>query len=185
MLLQYIQYLSGGVIAIAGFLGAILGIIKFFETFTTAGKNRVAKREEKRRQHIQEISKQTADSLIDKFKEHQEEVYGEILSKIDDVSDRLDDVENINRAQNDMFKLLNEKVDKNEIDRIRYQILHFAAQLRHGNVDFTLDDFKHIFKIHKKYGDLLKANQLTNGQMDIEYGYIVECYNKLSRDGKF
>ena len=53
MLLQYIQYLSGGVIAIAGFLGAILGIIKFFETFTTAGKNRVAKREEKRKQHIQ------------------------------------------------------------------------------------------------------------------------------------
>ena len=98
MLLQYIQYLSGGVIAIAGFLGAILGIIKFFETFTTAGKNRVAKREEKRKQCIQEISKQTADSLIDKFKEHQEEVYGEILSKIDDVSDRLDDVENINRA---------------------------------------------------------------------------------------
>lgn len=185
MLLQYIQYLSGGVIAIAGFLGAILGIIKFFEAFTTAGKNRVAKREEKRKQNIQEISKQTADSLIDKFKEHQEEVYGEILSKIDDVSDRLDDVENINRAQSDMVKLLNEKVDKNEIDRIRYEILHFAAQLRHDTVDFTLDDFKHIFKIHKKYEDLLKANQLTNGQMDIEYGYIVECYNKLSRDGKF
>ena len=121
MLLQYIQYLSGGVIAIAGFLGAILGIIKFFEAFTTAGKNRVAKREEKRKQNIQEISKQTADSLIDKFKSHQEEVYGEILSKIDDVSDRLDEVENTNRAQSDMVKLLNEKVDKNEVDRIRYK----------------------------------------------------------------
>lgn len=185
MLLQYIQYLSGGVIAIAGFLGAILAIIKFFETFTTAGKNRVAKREEKQKQRIQEISKHTADALIEQFKEHQEEVYGEILSKIDDISDRLDDVENINRAQNDMFKLLNEKVDKNEIDRIRYEILYFAAQLRHGSVDFTLNDFKRIFKIYKKYEDLLKANGLTNGQMDVEYGYIVECYNRLSRDGKF
>ena len=84
-----------------------------------------------------------------------------------------------------MFKLLNEKVDKNEIDRIRYEILHFAAQLRHGNVNFTLNDFKRIFKIYKKYEDLLKANGLTNGQMDVEYEYIVECYNRLSRDGKF
>lgn len=185
MLLQYIQYLSGGVIAIAGFLSAILGIVKFWETFTTAGKKRVAKREQKRKDKIQEISKQTADTLVEQFKSHQEEIYGEIFSKIDDVHERLDDIENTNRAQSDMIKLLNEKVDKNEIDRIRYEILHFAAQLRHGNIDFTLDDFKHIFKIHKKYEDLLKANQLTNGQMDIEYGYIVECYNKLSRDGKF
>lgn len=184
MSLQYMEYLSSAVIAIAGFLGAILGIIKFFDTFTAAGRKRVAKREEKRKKRIQEISQETANVIVNQFKTHQEEVYGEILSKIDDISERLDDVESINRSQNDMFRLLNEKVDKNEIDRIRYEILHFAAQLRHGNTDLSIDDFKHIFKIHKKYEDLLEANKLTNGQMDIEYTYIIECYNKLSRDGK-
>lgn len=184
MILQYLQYLSGGVIAIAGFLSAILGIVKFWETFTTAGKKRVAKREQKRKDRIQEISKQTADTLIEQFKSHQEEIYGEIFSKIDDVHERLDDIENTNRAQSDMIKLLNEKVDKNEIDRIRYEILHFAAQCRHGVTVPTLDDFNHIFDIHKKYSELLKANNLTNGQMDVEYDFIIKYYNTLSRDGK-
>ena len=184
MILQYLQYLSGGVIAIAGFLSAILGIVKFWETFTTAGKKRAAKREQKRKDRIQEISKQTADTLIEQFKSHQEEIYGEIFSKIDDVHERLDDIENTNRAQSDMIKLLNEKVDKNEIDRIRYEILHFAAQCRHGVTVPTLDDFNHIFDIHKKYSELLKANNLTNGQMDVEYDFIIKYYNTLSRDGK-
>ena len=83
-----------------------------------------------------------------------------------------------------MIKLLNEKVDKNEIDRIRYELLHFAAQCRHGINVPTLDDFNHIFEIHKKYNELLKANNLTNGQMDVEYDFIIGYYNTLSRDGK-
>ena len=65
-----------------------------------------------------------------------------------------------------------------------YEILHFATQCRHGINVPTLDDFNHIFEIHKKYNELLKANNLTNGQMDVEYDFIIRYYNTLSRDVK-
>ena len=73
--------------------------------------------------------------------------------------------------------------DKNEIDRIRNEIFFFASQCRHQVVP-TADNFHHIFVIHDKYMELLKTNNLTNGQMDVDFTYIKDYYNKLSEEGK-
>ena len=117
------------------------------------------------------------------FEAHQEEITGEILSRLDEISERVDDIEQVNHSQNEMVQLLNKKVDKNEIDRIRNEIFSFASQCRHQVVP-TADNFHHIFVIHDKYMELLKTNNLTNGQMDVDFTYIKDYYNKLSEEGK-
>lgn len=184
MFLHYIQYFNSFVLAIAGFLGAILGIQKFFEVFTKKGRERVEARKNKQEQRIQQISEDTANKLMEKYSERQDECLGEIHERLEEVSERLDDIESVNRSQNDAVRLLNEKVDMNEIDRIRHEILYFASQCRKGAV-FSPDDFNHIIDIHDKYERLLKANNLTNGQMDVDFNFITSYYNTLPRDGKF
>ena len=151
MFLEIAQYFSSFVIAVAGFLGAILGIQKFIDTYTAKGKARVAAREEAKKKKLQEISKETARALMDEFEANQEEVTGEILSRLDEISERVDDIEQVNHSQNEMFQLLNKKVDKNEIDRIRNEIFSFASQCRHRQAVPTADNFHHIFIIHDKY----------------------------------
>lgn len=183
MFLHYIQYFNSIVLAIAGFLGAILGIRKFFETYTKRGREVLEARKAKQEQHIQQISETTANKLMEKYSERQEEYFGEVHTRLEEVSDRLDDIESVNQSQNDAVRLLNEKVDMNEIDRIRHEILYFASQCRKGAV-FSPDDFKHIIDIHDKYERLLKANNLTNGQMDVDFNFITSYYNTLPRDGK-
>ena len=165
MFLEIAQYFSSFVIAVAGFLGAILGIQKFIDTYTVKGKARVATREEAKKKQLQEISKETARALMGEFEANQEEVTGEILSRLDEISERVDDIEQVNHSQNEMFQLLNKKVDKNEVVP-------------------TADNFHHIFVIHDKYMELLKTNNLTNGQMDVDFTYIKDYYNKLSEEGK-
>ena len=110
MFLEIAQYFSSFVIAVAGFLGAILGIQKFIDTYTAKGKARVAAREEAKKKKLQEISKETARALMDEFEANQEEVTGEILSRLDEISERVDDIEQVNHSQNEMFQLLNKKV---------------------------------------------------------------------------
>lgn len=184
MFLEIAQYFSSFVIAVAGFLGAIVGIQKFIDTYTAKGKARVAARKEAKKKQLQEISKETAKTLMGEFEAHQEEVTGEILSRLDEISERVDDIEQVNHSQNEMFQLLNKKVDKNEIDRIRNEIFSFASQCRHRQEVPTADNFHHIFVIHDKYMELLKTNNLTNGQMDVDFTYIKDYYNKLSEEGK-
>lgn len=184
MFLHYIQYFNTIILAIAGFLGAILGIQKFIDTYTQRGKERVRRREQEREQRIQQISENTAHRLMEIYSERQDEAFGEVHERLEEVSDRLDDIENVNRSQNDAVQLLNKKVDMNEIDRIRHEILYFASQCRKGAV-FSPDDFNHIIDIHDKYERLLKANNMTNGQMDVDFNFITSYYNQLPRDGEF
>ena len=115
MFLEIAQYFSSFVIAVAGFLGAIVGIQKFIDTYTAKGKARVATREEAKKKQLQEISKETARTLMGEFKAHQEEVTGEILSRLDEISERVDDIEQVNHSQNEMFQLLNKKVDRTKL----------------------------------------------------------------------
>jgi hypothetical protein len=82
-----------------------------------------------------------------------------------------------------MLNELEEKVDENEIDRIRQEILSFAKSCRH-QVELGTDDFNHIFDVHQKYETLLESLNRTNGQIDIEFQFISNYYIKLSEEGK-
>lgn len=76
------------------------------------------------------------------------------------------------------------KVDENEIDRIRWEILEFANSCRIGK-KHTYDEFKHIIDLNVKYHAIIKERGLTNGQIDLEYAYIEGIFKECQAENKF
>lgn len=71
------------------------------------------------------------------------------------------------------IKKVDEKVDENEIDRIRYEILQFSRSLR-GKRQHTDNEYQHIEELYAKYHDKLNANSYITSEME----YIRMCRNK-------
>lgn len=76
------------------------------------------------------------------------------------------------------------KVDMHEIDRLRTVILDFANDLQHGQKK-TKDNFMQVMELNEKYHSILKAREMTNGVLDIEYEFIKDSYRECFNDGSF
>lgn len=76
------------------------------------------------------------------------------------------------------------KIDENEIDRIRWEILEFANTCRKGE-RHTKDEFTHIIAQNDKYHNILKQYNMTNGQIDADYEYIEGLYKRCQEQNDF
>lgn len=88
------------------------------------------------------------------------------------------------KEQGEKIDKLDEKIDMNEIARIRWEILDFANSCRH-NVKHTKDEFEHIINQHEKYVQILDERSLTNGLITIEYEYIEDIYKNCLEKNNF
>lgn len=79
---------------------------------------------------------------------------------------------------------ITKEVRDNEKDRIRWEILDFANSC-HNKRRHTRDEFRHIDKLNKKYADLLKETNDTNGEFEVEYKYIQDLYAERIRKNDF
>lgn len=79
---------------------------------------------------------------------------------------------------------LEKKIDMNEIDRIRWEILNFANSCRNGH-RHTKDEFEHIISLHEKYNKILEEHDMENGLVTIEYGYIEDIYRHCLEKNSF
>lgn len=84
------------------------------------------------------------------------------------------------------------KLDKNSedtlairIDSMRTVIIDFASFVSDDNHPVTKEQFKRIFKLHKEYEEIITANGLTNGEVDIAIRIISEAYEKHLRTHSF
>lgn len=82
-------------------------------------------------------------------------------SKIDGLINKVDKLEN--------------SIDTNEKDRIRWEILDFANSCR-NNCQHSRDEFQHVVDLNDKYKKLLTKTGDTNGVFDIEFRYIQDLY---------
>ena len=87
----------------------------------------------------------------------------DLNTKIDDIADQVES--------------LQEDLDANEKDRIRWEILDFANSCRNGR-NHSHDEFKHIAELHDKYEALLEKTGDKNGVFNAEYEWIQELYRK-------
>ena len=89
----------------------------------------------------------------------------------------------ISAVKADVQKIDN-KVDNNEIDRIRWEILDFANSCRNKR-RHTREEFLHIINLNEKYHKILDERGMTNGQINIEYEYIEGLYRKCLEENSF
>ena len=79
---------------------------------------------------------------------------------------------------------LQQNMDENEKDRIRWEILDFANSCRNG-LKHTKDEFQHIVTLNDKYRQLLKVTNDTNGVFEVEYEYIKKLYQERQEKNDF
>lgn len=98
--------------------------------------------------------------------------------------ERIDEIANTQNDQKKKLEDLQDSMDDNEIDRIRWEILDFANSCRNGRLH-TQDEFIHIISLNTKYHDILAKRNLSNGLIDLEYSYIEKLYKKCSEKNNF
>lgn len=76
------------------------------------------------------------------------------------------------------------QIDENEKDRIRWEVLDFANGCRTGR-KHSKDEFQHIITLNGKYKSLLKKTGDENGVFDAEYEYIRELYAERQKKNDF
>lgn len=94
--------------------------------------------------------------------------------------------------QDSIMRELNDKLDKNNdvtlsilIENKRNAIINFADKVIDENFPVTKEQFNRIFKMHKEYEDIIKENNLTNGEVDIANRIIEESYENHMKNHSF
>lgn len=94
----------------------------------------------------------------------------DVVKHLEKIDDRLDEQERT--------------INKNEKDRIRWEVLAFANSCKNGAKHYQ-DEYRHIFDISDKYNKIIQANNETNGYFSIEYDYIKQDYQEKCKNGDF
>lgn len=81
------------------------------------------------------------------------------------------------------IKPLSKQIDDNEKDRLRFEILSFAGDLR-NNIVKTRQEFETIFAYYDKYEKIVEKLKLHNGYLDTEFDYIKLKYIDLETEDK-
>ena len=94
----------------------------------------------------------------------------DILVRLKEVEDQL--------AQQDA------KIDNNEKDRIRYEILDFARTCRQHD-EHTSEEFDHIFEQYDKYEVILAKLEQPNGKVTQAMRFISGIYQSVCEKNNF
>lgn len=163
-----LKEISDFIIVLGSIVSAVYLIwMKLILPITNFGKRRLQARQARNDKHTLELIKKTTEGVSKPLGE-----------KIENLSKTVDEMVQVNVEQNDEMVRLNKKIDKNEIDRIRWELFQFARTCRNGQIP-SHEEFKHIFELHQKYNNLIKENGLTNGEMDMEYAFVEQYYLEL------
>lgn len=108
------------------------------------------------------------------------------------VNKRLDDAEKARDENRQCIQSLESKLDKNNADTLsllidskRNTIINFADLVIDENKPVTREQFHRIFKLYEEYEEIIKKNNMTNGEVDIAIRIIKESYEKHVRHHSF
>lgn len=79
---------------------------------------------------------------------------------------------------------LSERTAKKEIDDLRWNILNFANTCR-NHVRHTKEEFNHVIAAHDEYETILKQMGKTNGQIDMDFKFIMDVYYDCLKNNSF
>lgn len=189
-----ISTISNWIITLGAIAGALTAIYKIFSPMTNWGKKRKEKKRKLRNEEIREMARtianekrdeaqRTIKKIIDANNTKIETSFNAINTHLNNVNKQLADVMLINAEQTKTIEHMDEKIDTNEIDRLRWEIISFANSLRYDDgQSATLEGYNHVFDAYGKYEKLLESLGRKNGKIDNEYAYIKIMYNEFSKN---
>ena len=90
------------------------------------------------------------------------------------------------------IEVLKEEMDKNTkitmslyIESKRSSIISFASYCVCSDNPVTREQFKRVFRLYAEYEEIIKDNDLQNGEVDIAIRIIREAYENHLRNGSF
>lgn len=189
-----ISTISNWIITLGAIAGALTAIYKIFSPMTNWGKKRKEKKRKLRNEEIKEMARAIANEkrdeaqriikkIIDTNNAKIETSFNAINMHLNNVDKQLSNVMLINAEQTKTIEHMDEKIDTNEIDRLRWEIISFANSLRYDDgQSATLEGYNHVFDAYGKYEKLLESLGRKNGKIDNEYAYIKIMYNEFSKN---
>ena len=189
-----ISIISNWIITLGAIAGALMAIYKIISPMTVWGKKQREKKRIQRDEEVKEMARvianekrdeaqQTSQKIIDANNAKIEASFNTISEHLNKVDNQLANVMLINAEQTKTIEYMNEKIDTNEIDRLRWEIISFANSLRNDDgQSATLEGYNHVFDAYGKYEKLLEALGRKNGKIDNEYAYIKIMYNEFSKN---
>lgn len=189
-----ISTISNWIITLGAIAGALMAIYKIIYPMTIWGKKQREKKRIQRNEEVKEMARVIANEKRDEAQETSQKIIDANNAKIEasfnTISEHLNKVDNqlanvmlINAEQTKTIEHMNEKIDTNEIDRLRWEIISFANSLRYDDgQSATLEGYNHVFDAYGKYEKLLEALGRKNGKIDNEYDYIKIMYNEFSKN---
>lgn len=189
-----ISTISNWIITLGAIAGALTAIYKIFSPMTNWGKKRKEKKRKLRNEEIREMARtianekrdeaqRTIKKIIDANNTKIETSFNAINTHLNNVDKQLANVMLINAEQTKTIEHMDEKIDTNEIDRLRWEIISFANSLRYDDgQSATLEGYNHVFDAYGKYEKLLESLGRKNGKIDNEYAYIKIMYNEFSKN---
>ena len=189
-----ISIISNWIITLGAIAGALMAIYKIISPMTIWGKKQREKKRIQRDEEVKEMARvianekrdeaqQTSQKIIDANNAKIEASFNTINTHLNNVDKQLSNVMLINAEQTKTIEHMNEKIDTNEIDRLRWEIISFANSLRYDDgQSATLEGYNHVFDAYGKYEKLLEALGRKNGKIDNEYAYIKIMYNEFSKN---
>lgn len=97
---------------------------------------------------------------------------------------KLDAIKQEVEALDKKIEKVDEKVDHSDVNRLRWEILNFAAECRQGQ-HHTRDQFVHVIESNTEYHTILAERGEKNGVLDAEYKYILDIYDHCLHDNDF
>lgn len=112
----------------------------------------------------------------------------EVLETVDEHKTSIEDLQKQDVLLEAKIDSLETKIDKlttvvteGQIQSMRSEILDAACRL--GRMDYTEEQYNHLFEVHTRYEEILKANKLTNGQVSVSFKFIEQRYQEQLKKG--
>ena len=196
ILINYIEYLNLPTKLAIGIVALFLASQILGEILEIKGKvvpeciklRKYFKHKKQERETLKQVPEMLKDvkETLNEFNSHY---------SVDNIKLRDEWIENVNHSlqENDKWiKELDKKLDKNNADTLsllidskRNTIINFAEKVIDNNCMVTREKFNRVFKLYAEYEEIIEANGLTNGEVDIAYRIIKESYETHMRNHTF
>lgn len=169
------EWIVGLISAIAALIGAVWGIVKYYDSKSAKEQEKREELEaerhaalEDREAHRDHILEDIAETLVilSEDNQHQKEEITSLQSRLSSMHEQIESI----TAKQDGIQ---ESIEENEMDRLRSEIINCVNKLRNG-FEMSQVDLEHIHHCYDKYR-ARGGNSYIKACMEYVFEYEREC----------